>query len=325
MTQKKTPQISIIIPVYNSVKYIRRCIDSVLAQTFRDIEVLLLDDASTDGTQEILAEYERKYPDIVRVVLHENLGIAGNRNMGIDLARGKYLMFIDDDDYVEPDYCEVFYREIEEGDYDTVLGGFNRTGPDGQVLKRTSPKPTEWAKYLLVTSWAKINRTAFIRKNDVKFSDTYGEDMVYCMKALLSGAKTKVITYTGYNWFSSEDSVTNTIYRGFHSKVKPTEMLMRVKEIGGGGDPYSEYFLIRSCIYYLLASGRNGTPEGFVKIEEELFGWLAENLPHALKNKYQYWGPSGEYFKTNLIVLVFTLVRKLGLIKLFAKVYCKGA
>ena len=321
----KNPKITVVIPVRNCEAYITRSIEDVLAQTFDDLELLILDNESTDNTPAIIQEYEKKYPGKIRVDIHKNVGVAGNRNLGIELARGEYIVFIDADDRVLPDYCEVFFREINEGGYDAVLGGYYRTNESGRTIKTVAPRITPWAKYLLVTPWAKIHRVSFLREYNILFNDSYGEDIVFCLHTIFKTSRIKVIEYSGYDWYFNEQSITNTIYKGFDEGVRLIPMLEKIKELHDCEDPYLDYFLARCIMYYLLVSGRNGSPDDFVRIEAECFAWLERHYPSAVNCKYLFWGPDGEYFKTNVIVLAFTLIRKLHLLKLFAKVYCKGS
>jgi glycosyltransferase involved in cell wall biosynthesis len=296
----------------------------VLCQSFQDIEIIVLDNGSTDGTRAVLAEYLAAHPDKLRLDLHENIVVANNRNLGMRLAIGKYIMCIDADDYVEPDYCESYFRAIEEGGYDVVCGGYVRVNSKGRIIKRTAPRETPWAKYLLVTPWAKIHRTEFVRKHGIEFADMYGEDMVFCLKSIFNTERIKIIKYMGYNWFFNEKSITNTIYKGFNKDVRVIPMLERMLTLGSDREGYLNYFLVRSCIYYLLASGRSGAKEDFLFVYKTLFGWLEETLPASLHDKYLYRGPKGEYFKTNVIILIFTLIRKLRLMGVFAGIYCKN-
>jgi len=318
------PTLTVAIPVYNGETHLRRCLDSVVAQTFSDLEILLLDNGSTDSTPEILEEYRTSYPERIIVDTHANVGVANNRNLAIDLARGKYIMFIDADDYVRPDYCEVFFKSIEQLGCDDVRGGYVRPDDNGRILSRTSPKQSDWASYLLITPWAKIHRTDFLRDNNIRFADSYGEDVVFCIKSALCTDKVAIIPYTGYYWYYNQASISNTLYLGFDPRVDVIKMLDKIEAVGGGKDKYSEYFLVRSCIYYLLYSGRHGTPQDFMKVEEELFGWLKSHFPDSLRNRYLIWGPKGEYLKINIIVLLFTILRRVRLLGLFSRVYCIG-
>ncbi|PLA92202.1 glycosyltransferase family 2 protein [Ligilactobacillus salivarius] len=109
--KEENVEVSVIIPVYNVRKYLRRCIESVLEQNFDDYEIILVDDGSTDGSEEICDLYKNKH-DRVRVYHKENGGLSDARNYGIDKSKGKYLAFIDSDDYIVYDYLSTLYTMI---------------------------------------------------------------------------------------------------------------------------------------------------------------------------------------------------------------------
>ncbi len=114
------PLISVIIPVYNVEKYLAKCVDSVLSQTFLDIEILLIDDGSTDSSPLICDEYSKKYP-FISVIHQENKGLGGARNTGIAAASGKYLFFLDSDDFIHKEALMRCYSIAEEYSCDLVL------------------------------------------------------------------------------------------------------------------------------------------------------------------------------------------------------------
>ncbi len=115
--------ISVIVPVYKVEPYLRQCLDSILNQTCRDLEVLLIDDGSPDRSGEICDEYGRK-DDRVRVFHTENRGLSAARNLGLKEARGEYIGFVDSDDWIEPDMYEVLLRRVEETGADIGVCGF---------------------------------------------------------------------------------------------------------------------------------------------------------------------------------------------------------
>ena len=120
------PTVSVIIPVYNAQEGIKQCMDSLLNQSFTDFEIILLNDGSTDNSLEVIKKYAADN-DFIRVIDKENEGVAKTRNKGIQLANGKYIVFIDNDDFVDSDYLERFYNEIDQEQLDIVLGGYKRT------------------------------------------------------------------------------------------------------------------------------------------------------------------------------------------------------
>ena len=117
--------VSMIVPVYNSEKTLSRCIDSILNQTYRDFELILLNDGSTDTSGEICDAYAKR-DSRVRVVHKENTGVSDTRNRGIDLARGEYLQFLDSDDWITPDATVLFVRTATEQQCDMVISQFYR-------------------------------------------------------------------------------------------------------------------------------------------------------------------------------------------------------
>ena len=113
------PEISIIIPNYNTEQYLPRCLNSLIGQTFKDIEIILIDDGSTDNSVKIMKEYA-KQDNRIKVIEQPNSGPARARNQGLENATGKYLMFCDSDDWYEPNMCEIMYYTIENKKTDVV-------------------------------------------------------------------------------------------------------------------------------------------------------------------------------------------------------------
>lgn len=116
--------ISVIIPAYNVEKYIRRCLDSVVNQTYEDLEIVVVNDGSTDRTGEIIREYEERFPGRVRLYEKENGGQSSARNLGIEKATGEYIGFVDSDDFVSTRMYEKLYKEAEENGCDIVTCGY---------------------------------------------------------------------------------------------------------------------------------------------------------------------------------------------------------
>lgn len=115
-------KVSVIVPVYNGKKYINKCINSILRQTFKDIEIILVDDGSTDNTLNILKEYEKRFQN-VKVISSINLGAGGARNIGLDASHGEYILFVDADDFLREDMIEVLYKNAVSNDADIVRCG----------------------------------------------------------------------------------------------------------------------------------------------------------------------------------------------------------
>ena len=128
------PMVSIIVPIYNAEQYLRRCVDSILNQEYTDYELLLVNDGSTDASGDICEEYGDRDPRVI-VIQKENTGVSDSRNRALERARGKYLQFLDSDDWITPDATRLFVRAAEEYGCDMVISDFYRV-----VGERLSPK-----------------------------------------------------------------------------------------------------------------------------------------------------------------------------------------
>ncbi len=139
--EEKSVQISVLVPVYNVASFLPRCLDSLAAQTMRDIEILLIDDGSSDESGAICDAYAAR--DLrFRVIHQENHGLSHVRNRSLEEAVGEYLMFVDADDWVEPDFCEVPWRCAVERGADLVFFRYQRTREDGAILPLAGLVPT---------------------------------------------------------------------------------------------------------------------------------------------------------------------------------------
>lgn len=119
------PMVSIVVPIYNAENYLRRCVDSILNQEYTDFELLLVNDGSTDASGDICEEYGAQDPRVI-VIQKENTGVSDSRNRALDRARGKYLQFLDSDDWITPDATRLFVRAAEEYGCDMVISDFYR-------------------------------------------------------------------------------------------------------------------------------------------------------------------------------------------------------
>ena len=114
-------RVSIIMPVYNVEKYLRQCLDSLFSQTLKSIEIIAVNDGSTDNSLQILEEYQRNNPQIMTIYTTENKGVSHARNYGMAKASGEYILFVDSDDFIEPDMCEKLYNKAVTDNNDIVI------------------------------------------------------------------------------------------------------------------------------------------------------------------------------------------------------------
>lgn len=175
-----------MIPVYNVEKYLRRCVDSVLGQTYPLHEIILVDDGSPDGCPEICDEYAERYPDRIKVIHQENRGLSGARNRGIECATGDYLGFIDSDDYIEPDMYELLAGAAEKTGADMAVGGVWVENENGEKYSRHEiGEDRLWTReealvelnsfrYIGISAWDKLYKKDLFR--ELKFPPVLYED-----------------------------------------------------------------------------------------------------------------------------------------------------
>lgn len=155
-------KISIIVPIYNVEKYLRKCLESLIHQTLEEIEIILVDDASSDSSSMIMKEYRKKYNNIHCIFLEENLCLGGARNAGIALAKGEYLLFVDSDDYIEVSLCKKMYDKAQEAHSDMVYCNYNIVGEDGVIIEEKLIYPLEFSgKVTISKKRGLINKPAY--------------------------------------------------------------------------------------------------------------------------------------------------------------------
>ena len=225
-----TPKISVIVPVYKAEAYLHRCVDSLLAQTFTDFEILLVDDGSPDRSGEICDEYARK-DTRVRVFHKENGGVSSARQCGMDNARGEYTIHADPDDWVEPEMLEELYKKAKEEDADMVICDFYEERKNKTIYVRQQPSALdhetvlcELFQQLHGSCWNKLVRRACYREFGVRFplELSYCEDL-YVNTSLLSH-KMNVIylpkAFYHYDQYTNEESLVH----------RPIDMIMAYRQ-----------------------------------------------------------------------------------------------
>ena len=321
---------SFIIPVYNAEKTLSYCLDSILNQTDQDFEIILVNDGSVDKSQEIIERYKKKYPNKIKAYTQKNSGIATTRNNGIKYSSGKYLFFIDNDDYIDPNYVETFVNEIEERKCDVVIGGYRRVTEEGKILYLKQPIDSPWSKYMFITPWGRVYRKDALVKNNISFLNlNIGEDVGLNINANLK-LKVETIPYTGYNWVDKKTSTSNTLHKGMKKNVDFIPLLEKIKEyskstkISKIEESLLEYFIVKTAIYYILHSGRK-TEYTTLKTEaKHIFNWVRENYPKYSKNKnISPFRPKGEVLSIRMIVWIYIFLQKLHLENTFLWVYSK--
>ncbi len=318
------PDVSIIVPIYNTEKYLKRCINSILSQSFKDFELLLIDDGSTDGSLEIMKEY-KEYDKRVRIFSNKNQGPALTRNFGIDMAKSNYLMFIDSDDYIDQGYIADYFKAVSQSNVDIAIGGYKRViGEKTTYTLRL--KQGEFSKYVVTGPVCRIIKKEFLNYNNIRFLDTNSsEDVYFNLMIYNKTEKIKIIDNVGYNYFYNANSLSNTAHKGFKKDIRIIELLNLINVRDSYNLELNQYYIIRYVIWYLLYSGKTASPDDFITEYKKLFGWLESNIPNYKKNKYlSFFKLKEDPLKYRLIVNTFATLSKMNLIGVFSRIYCKG-
>lgn len=237
-----SPKISVIVPIYNVENYLQRCIDSILNQTLRDIEVILVDDGSTDNSGIIIDEYAKLDTRII-IVHKENGGQASARNIGIEIAKGQYVGFVDSDDWVDVDMYQKMYDKISETKSDMCVCGRTAYSNNYEVRNRLAfddgifdfnnyekqSYVTDWLFYKhTVSSCNKIYRLDLIKEQNLNFKDVNyvgSEDALFNYCFILLANRVCSMRESFYNNLERIGSTTRSYNQGY---MKRTSNLIQV-------------------------------------------------------------------------------------------------
>lgn len=213
------PSVSIIVPVFNTARLLPRCLDSLLAQTFRDFEVLLVDDGSSDGSERICDDYATRDPR-VRAFHKPNAGVSAARQYGLDRAQGTYSIQVDSDDWVEPDALQAMVRKAEQDDLDMLITNFRSEYPGRSVLECQDPRTSDSGVILRLmfrnlhgSLWNKLIRTSLYARFGIRLPERldFAEDQLTVTRILTHSVKVGYLSvvFIHYDRFSNEISLTH--------------------------------------------------------------------------------------------------------------------
>lgn len=205
-----SPKISIIVPVYKVEKYIHKCIDSILNQTFKDFEVILVDDGSPDNCGKICDDYAKKDNRVV-VIHKENGGQATARNAALDIARGEYIGFVDSDDYIQNDMFENLYNACTIDEADISIIGTKEVNESGKVIHEYIPNNITFSEILKrAHPWNKLfNKKLFVDSDLSFYEGKYYEDLELVPKLFVKAKKVCTVKSIGYIYLQRDGSTTS--------------------------------------------------------------------------------------------------------------------
>ena len=294
------PEVSIIVPIYNAEKSVARCIDSILSQEYTDFELILCDDGSTDKSGQIIDEYREK-DERIRVLHKENTGVSDTRNQGIAVAKGKYIQFLDADDWITVDATKLLVRTMKEGGCDLVISDFyrvigERISHKGDIDADGILTQEEFAEYMMVNPadfyygvlWNKLYKREIIEKYHLKMDESVSwcEDFLFNLEYLLHTKRIAALQVPIYYYMKTEGSLAT---QGINLS-KTIKMKISVFEYYN--DFYKhvyeeeDYEKRRLGVYrFLIDTATDGfvMPQIFRKTkklgEERISSYVYENLP----------------------------------------------
>lgn len=219
--KSKTPLISIIIPVFNVEKYLHRCLDSIIKQTYTNLEIILVNDGSTDNSGKICDDFS-KTDKRIKVIHQSNKGLSGARNTGLTYVNGDYIGFVDSDDWVEPSFFEAMLQTITTKDVDIVecniqkantkLEFYNESKIKKVIIENRNEAITRIIKNQSFSVWRRIYKTKLV--SDIRFIEgKNSEDVYYTLEVFDRISNIALIDNKLYNYFIGGNSITRGAYR----------------------------------------------------------------------------------------------------------------
>ena len=297
--------ISVIVPVFNMKDYLPECLDSLISQSFKDIELVLVDDGSTDPSGRICDEYAARDARI-KVIHTRNAGLSAARNTGIDAAEGEWIMFVDSDDFVSPDFCRIPYETAVRENADMVIFQRINTDPDGKPIpRRNRPKKKpygvlsheEAADYGETAAWNKLYRRSLFK--DIRFPEgrIYEDVCTTCM-LMYEAEKIVLIPDRLYFYRYREDSLCH-VRTPVNKRHAFEEYLARCRFLLGKGYPEKKAFgslvgpALSACLY--IDRGDPKYPAEAEKVLDSVRE-MPQALPPAKKFLLMLWKKNRRLF-----------------------------
>ena len=231
--------ITVIVATYNTSKYIKKCIDSILNQTIQNIELIVVDDGSTDNTKDVIAQINDKR---LKYIYKKNGGVSSARNLGIDLSTGNYIMFVDSDDYIDKNFIEVVYNYAIKTGCDIVRCGYRNVDLKGKVINEVKYSlgnivfNKDSMDLIMKNIFFGYGGGVFLKKDIIKnvrfdTSIKFAEDIKFICECFMNGNSYGYIDYVGYNYLYNDNSMT-----------KKGDVDIRVKECIDNVNVFESFF-----------------------------------------------------------------------------------
>ena len=210
------PLISMIVPVYNGENFIEKCIKSILDQSLKELQIIIVNDGSNDNTAAVLEKYESSDPR-VKIITQENGGVSKARNAALEIAGGEWTAFVDADDFIKEDYCENMLAAANRLSTDVLISCSHREGEKGEWLMDSHDKLIQACfsfdegsfSFNIDAPWGKLYRTSLIRENHIRFPENLrrSEDAYFCICVYEQAENIGVFDQCGYHHIERDGSL----------------------------------------------------------------------------------------------------------------------
>ncbi len=321
-------KVSIVCGVYNSKKYLEKCINSMLRQSYKDIEIILVVNSSTDGSADIVKNFEKEHPQVIHAFYtDEKLGAGGSRQFGLEHSTGEYVCFVDCDDELKPDYVLYMAGIMSAHDIDIVVCNFEKVDENGRTLYVRKYKDSFSALVQSVAPWGKMFRKEYLRRNEMTLRNIpFGEDIIFTVEVYMTNPKVELCNYVGYIWRDNPESTSHTELKGFPQETfeKSSEYFEYIRKKYSGKLRNAEmldYFIYKYYIWYLLQSGRKVEMNSMRNEYDRVFGYMKKN---KLRRKLLLGGVKGERYIVRAVLLGIAIMEKMHLSKAFFVFYSQS-
>jgi glycosyltransferase involved in cell wall biosynthesis len=341
---KVKPVVSVVIPIYNTARYLCQCVDSVLNQTYDSLQVILVDDGSPDECPRLVDGYagaKARQGVSVLGIHQENMGLSGARNTGLDRASGDYVVFLDSDDFLESDFIEVLVNAAVEGQLDMVVTPTRNVSHEG-IFVNDEDKDDYWRSFdgspalIRYNVTPRMYRTDFLRDNGLRFSQgELMEDVVFCLAANLLAKSWRLLDYHGYCYRLNPDGIVGGFkkngipdgripYRGLEASVKQVLGITDDQASGKRQRLILEYCTVRIVVTILFVFCRKSDIATVRHMCEYTRKLLGRYFPDFVHNPYfNAWHEENVPRFQSMSTWLFGWLYRTHLLKPFAYVYTR--
>lgn len=287
------PAISIIVPIYNTEKYLRECLESLVHQSFQNIEIILINDGSTDKSQDIIDEYSQKYTFVIGLT-KKNGGLSSARNLGLENAKGEFVIFIDSDDYVDEKYAETLYNKAMDENSDMVICNFVRVTDQGEITRDYDlDLGNHEIRILTFISCNRIIRKNLFEKYNVHyFEGITCEDIPVILQIEDVARNVTVLPYDGYYYRMNPESITSGFKKqGIKKEKIPFDALEQcvrfcLKRGVNFTKSQLEFYFCRIVTSFIFEVAKGGKRDVIIYMCRRFRKILDVYFPNYYKNEY---------------------------------------